>query len=121
MHADIGRAHVSAPAFTRAWRRRADALIEALQALAADKAAILAHRETAWASVTFAGARHRFVLEFDGGEAIAAGELFIACLPEHEFDLPGLLVAEATVTEVDHRLQPQRMQVSCELLVLDEA
>ena len=118
MHSDIGR--ISAPAATRAWRQRTDLLREALIELAGGQAAILGHCETAWASVTFAGARHRVELLFEGAEAIAAGELFIVYLPEHEFDLPGQLVAEAAVTAVDHRLQPQRMQVSCELLLLDE-
>ena len=70
--------------------------------------------------MTFAGARHRLELEFEGEDAIEAGELFIALLPEHEFDIFGQLVADATVTEVDHRLDPPRMQVSCELLLLEE-
>jgi hypothetical protein len=104
----------------RSRRRATDRLREALLDLAQDHATIVAHSEKSWASVTFAGARHRLVLLFEGGRAIDAGELFIALLPEHEFDLPGQLVADATVTEVDQRLQPQRMQVSCELLLLDE-
>jgi hypothetical protein len=102
-------------------RAATDDLRDALLELAHGQATILAHAEKSWASVTFAGARHRLELLFDGEEAIEAGELFIALLPEHEFDIPGQLVADATVTEVDHRLQPQRMQVSCELLLLDEA
>src|SRR5688572_24932100 len=102
-------------------RAAVDALREALLELAQDQATILGHSEKSWASVTFAGARHRLELLFDGDEAIEAGELFIAVLPEHEFDIPGQLVADAAVTEVDHRLQPQRMQVSCELLLLEEA
>lgn len=101
-------------------RRTADRLREALLELAHERATILSHSEKSWASVTFAGARHRLVIEFAGAEAIDAGERFIALLPEHEFDIPGQLVADATVTEVDHRLQPQRMQVSCELLLLEE-
>lgn len=101
-------------------RRPIDHLREALLELAGGKAAILAHSEKAWASVTFAGARHRLELEFEGPRAIDAGERFIADLPEHEFALPGQLVADAAVTEVAHRLDPLRMQVSCELLLLDE-
>ena len=101
-------------------RSPADWLREALLELARNEAQILSHCERRWASVTFTGARHRLELLFEGAEAIDAGELFIAELPEHEFDIPGQLVAEATVTEVDHRLQPQRMQVSCELLLLEE-
>ena|SRR5690554_3863178 len=95
-------------------------LREALLELARFPATILSHGEKSWASITFAGARHRLVLEFEGEEAIAAGELFVTLLPEHEFDIPGRLVADATITEVDHRLDPLRMQVTCELLLLDE-
>jgi hypothetical protein len=101
-------------------RESSDRLREALLDLAGGEATILAHSETAWASVTFAGARHRLVLAFEGASAIDAGETFIAWLPEHEFDLPSQLVADAAVTEVDHRLQPERLQVTCELLLLEE-
>ena len=89
-------------------------------ALAGPGATILTHEERSWASVTFAGARHRLEMEFEGAEAVAAGELFIAFLPEHEFALPGRLVADAAVTAVEHRLDPPRLQVSCELLLLEE-
>ena len=101
-------------------RTIADRLREALGALAHGRAQFVSHNETAWASVTFAGARHRLELAFAGAEAVAAGELFVAFLPEHEFALPGQLVADAAVTAVDHRLEPPRMQVSCELLLLEE-
>jgi hypothetical protein len=104
----------------RARRRPADRLREALLELAGNQAAILAHHEQPWASVTFAGARHRLELLFDGAAAVAAGELFIAFLPEHEFGLPGHLVADAAVTEVDHRRDPPRLQVTCEILLLEE-
>jgi len=93
---------------------------EALLDLAGGRATILSHEEKYWASVTFAGARHRLELLFEGAEAVEAGELFIAFLPEHEFAIPGQLVADAAVTAVDHRLDPPRMQVSCELLLLEE-
>jgi hypothetical protein len=102
-------------------RTPADRLREALLALAQDRATILTHTETRWASVTFAGARHRVDVLFDGAQAVEAGELFVAVLPEHEFDILGQLVADATVTEVDHRLAPPRMTVRCELLLLEDA
>ena len=95
-------------------------LREALFALAKGQATIVSHEEKSWASVTFAGARHRVELLFDGAEAVQAGELFIAFLPEHEFAIPRQLVADAAVTAVDHRLDPPRMLVSCELLLLEE-
>ena len=79
-------------------------------------------REDRWASITFEGARHTLGLRFDGADAIAAGERFIAALPEHEFDLYRQFVAEATILSVDHALLPEpRLTVTCELLVLDEA
>lgn len=98
----------------------ADRLREALLALAQDRATILSHAEKRWASVTFTGARHRLALLFDGAEAIEAAERFIAFLPEHEFAILGHLVADATVTEVDHRLDPPVMTVRCELLLLED-
>ena len=101
-------------------RTAAVRLREALIELAQGQARILGHSEKSWASATFAGTRHRLVLEFAGAAAIEAGELFIAVLPEHEFELAGLLVADATVTEVDHRLQPLLMRVVCELLLLED-
>ena len=98
--------------------RLRDALLE----LAGGRATIRTHDEKSWASITFAGARHRLELAFDGDEAIAAGELFMVFLPEHEFTLPGQLVADAAVTAVDHRLVPApHLRVSVELLVLDES
>jgi hypothetical protein len=107
------------PIHTR--RETADRLREALLELAQGEATILSHAEKSWASVTFSGARHRLELMFDGAEAIEAAERFIVFLPEHEFDILGQLVADATVTEVDHRLEPPRMTVRCELLLLKEA
>jgi hypothetical protein len=104
----------------RARRGTGERLREALIALAQGKADVLAHSETNWASITFAGARHRLELAFEGADAVDAGELFIAFLPEHEFAIPGQLVADAAVLEVDHRLTPPRMTVTCELLLLEE-
>ena len=101
-------------------RTSADRLREALLALAQDQAAVLDHGERAWASITFSGARHRLRLRFDGVDAVEAGEMFIAFLPEHEFAIPGQLVADAAVVEVDHRLDPPVMEVVCELLLLEE-
>lgn len=103
-------------------RSTADRVREALLALAGGHGTVLAHREQSWASVTFAGARHRVTLEFTGPEAVAGGETLIAELPEHEFSLPRQLVADATVTAVDHTLQPQPvLRIECELLLLEDA
>ncbi len=95
-------------------------LARALIALGEDRAEIVAHDEKPWASITFAGARHRFTLKFRGEEAVAAGECFIVFLPDHEFTIPGQLVADAAVTAVEHLLEPQVLMVTCELLLLEE-
>jgi hypothetical protein len=100
----------------------AERLREALCALAGGHGVVVRQSERAWASVTFEGARHTVELAFEGPEAAEAGEAFIAALPDHEFAIPGQLVAEATVTEADHRLAPEpRLAVTCELLLLKDA
>lgn len=106
----------------RAVRSVAERLREALSALAGGRGEIVRMAERPWASITFEGGRHRVQMVFAGDAAIEAGEQFIAALPDHEFAIPGQLVAEATVTEVDHRLAPDaRMSVTCELLLLKDA
>jgi hypothetical protein len=109
-----------APPALRFRRGARERLREALHNLAEQRATILAHRETNWASITFAGARHRLDLTFEGAEAVIAGETFIALLPEHEFSIPRQIVAEATVVAVDHQLDPPRMAVTCEVLMLED-
>ena len=46
----------------------------------------------------------------------------VAELPEHEFAIPGQIVADAAILEVEHRLLPEpRLVVQCELLLLEES
>lgn len=96
-------------------------LLDQLAGLAGGQSLITAHRERAWASATFTGSRHCVTLAFAGVEAVARGERLIAALPDHEFTVPGHLVADAAVVEVDHRLVPKpRLTVLCELLLLED-
>lgn len=105
----------------RARRTAADRVRAALAELHAHHGKVLTHTEKAWASITFAGTRHCLALLFAGEEAVEAGEAFVAELPEHEFAIPGQLVADAGVVEVEHRLTPEpRLVVRCELLLLEE-
>ena len=103
-------------------RRRGvrEKLAAALLELADGHGKIAAHTERAWASITFAGARHRVAIVFEGETAVERGECFIAFLPEHEFAIAGQLVADAAVVEVEHRADPPRLAVTCELLLLEE-
>lgn len=103
----------------RRGRSPGDRLRDALLALAAGRAQMLLHEELPWASITFSGVRHRFILLLSGDEAVAAGENLIAELAEHEFTLPGHFAADAAVTQVEHRLLPSpRLVVECEVLLL---
>lgn len=100
----------------------ADRVREALVALAECEGEILTHEETSWSSITFTGTRHEVVLDFQGSSAVAAGEEFIVNLPEHEFRIPGQLVADASVREVEHRFgADERLIVTCVLLLLEES
>ena len=105
-------------------RRRlspADRLRAALITLAEGHGTVTDHGERSWASITFAGTRHQVTLVFTGAEAIEAGEKFIAFLPEHDFAIPGQLVADAAVSAVDHQmLSEERMVVQVEVLMLDD-
>ena len=111
---------------TRAARRTprrtpADRLRDALMALGDWRGQVITHTERAWASITFTGTRHTLALLFAGAEAVAAGEVLVAELAEHEFAIPRQLVADAAITEVEHRLLPTpRLVVQCELLLLEE-
>ncbi len=50
-----------------------------------------------WASVTFAGARHRLRVTLQGAGAVGAAADFLQALPELEFDLPGHIVADVAL------------------------
>ena len=102
-------------------RGHARRLEAALQQLAQGHGTVLTHRERSWASITFAGTRHTLRIAFDTPEAIEGGETLIAALPDHEFALPARLVADATVSAVDHVLEPAPcLTVTCELLLLED-
>ena len=105
----------------RTRRTAADRLRAALSDLHQHRGQVLTHTEKAWASITFAGTRHTLRMVFDTPEAVEGGEALIAALPDHEFALPGRLVADATVSAVDHAAgPPPRMVVTCELLLLED-
>ena len=108
------------PGAVRARRGVGHRLFEALRQIA-PAAELLAQSESPWASITFSGSRHRFTLLFTGMAAVTEGEKLIAALPDHEFTLPGRLVADATVVSVQHELAPvSRLEVVAEVLLLDE-
>ena len=112
----------SRPLRYRPQRTTSDRLRDALLTLGGNQGEISSHEETPWSSITFSGSRHEVILDFRGNAAVEAGETLIAELPEHEFRIPGQLVADASVREVDHRFgAEERMIVTCVLLLLEDA
>lgn len=102
-------------------RTSGDRLRDAIMALGQFHGQVLHHSERAWSSITFSGARHNLVLLFAGDAAVAAGEVLIAELSDHEFAIPGQIVADANVVEADQRMIPvPRLVVTCELLLLED-
>jgi hypothetical protein len=96
-------------------------LLSAVLTLGEGQAELIRHAERPWTSVTFAGTRHTIVLAFTGPEGIAAGEAFIALLPDHEFAIPRQIVADASVVRVEHDMCPKpRLIVEAELLLVED-
>ena len=100
--------------------RAGRALERALDALAGGAGALLSHTERGWRSITFSGSRHQIVLAFDRENAIAHGEAMIVELPDHLFEIPDHLVADAAVIAVDYRADPPRLVVTLEVLLLED-
>ncbi len=120
------RAMQAAPAAHRARRNPWMALLSQLLELAQGRGELVRHSERPWASVTFSGSSHHVVIAFTGAEAVLAGENFIDALPEHEFSVPGQLVADAAIVAaivaVEHSALPElRLTVEAELLLLEDA
>lgn len=89
--------------------------------LAGGHGELLRHDERPWASVTFSGTRHTIALAFTGADAIAAAERVIDGLPDHEFDIPSHIVADAQVREVSHQHVPeQKLTMELEILLLED-
>ena len=96
-------------------------LLSSLLKLAGGKAELLRHSERAWASITFSGTRHSITLAFTGEEAVAAGEAFLAALPDHEFAIPRQIVADASIVRVEHDMFPKpRLELEAELLLIED-
>jgi hypothetical protein len=93
----------------RAGGRLARAVLEKAAA-AGVPSILLSARSHPWASITFSGGRHELRLSVPDTEAARA---WIDALPEAEFRLPGLLVADLAVRRAG-------AEVEVEALVLDD-
>lgn len=76
---------------------------------------VIESSQTAWASATFSGARHRYVLGLPAGSPADA----LADVAEVEFDLPGHIVADIILSERQEHSGIQR--VAIEALTVEDA
>jgi len=76
---------------------------------------IMESRQTAWASATFSGARHHYVLGISGHAQPNA----LDNLAEVEFDLPGHIVADIALSERHRQQDVQRITI--EALTVEDA
>lgn len=96
-------------------------LLSGILQLAGSGAELVRHTEKPWASVTFSGTRHSVCLRFSGPLAFDSADDFIDLLPDHEFDLHGQVVVEASVTAVEQVALPSPLvTVEADLLLLED-
>lgn len=76
-------------------------LLTALLDRAGQESEVVDSGITGWASATFIGARHRVTLAVRGEQAMERAELLRDALPEAEFAIPGHIVADLTVDQVE--------------------
>lgn len=70
-----------------------------IEALAGGRASVTLRRERAWASITFAGTRHCFTIDYAGGPESDAMQNLARTLSSHEFAIPDYFVADVLVKE----------------------
>lgn len=108
------------PTMARQTRGR-EAMKRQLLELAENLGAIIVHKSKPWRSISFEGERHELLMTFEGSQAVGAGSRFAEALPEHEFTIPGQLMADAVVTKIDEQAEPPFMAIYLELLTLEHS
>jgi len=96
-------------------------LAQALFDCAGPLARLVRHGETQWASATFTGSRHTFVLRFHGDEAVAAAEALALAVSDADIEIQHALIAEITVTAFRQTLLPHpEAEIEVSALLLDQ-
>jgi len=70
-----------------------------IEALAGNRVSVTMKRERPWASITFAGTRHSFAVDWEGTAKPDVMHNLAKALADHEFAIPGYFVADILVTE----------------------
>ena len=71
-----------------------------------------------WYSITFAGQQLTIIAELQAAYGLDHAELFASTLPELEFALPGLTVADIAVTNLTNN--GENLCLEIDALILDE-
>jgi hypothetical protein len=96
-------------------------LAQALFDRAGPLARLVRHGETQWASATFTGARHVFVLRFAGMGAVDDAEALVTAIADDAITVRGALIAELTVTGFTQTLLPEpHAEIEIAALLLDQ-
>lgn len=74
-------------------------LARQIEALAGGQARTTLKCERPWASITFAGTRHSFAIDWKDTIDTEEMQKLADALPDHEFSIPGHFVADMLVTE----------------------
>ena len=72
-----------------------------------------------WASIAFAGARHRLLLTLCGAGAATAADLFLAGLADMQFDLAGHVVVDIGATGDEREENDEVVRLTIEALVVE--
>jgi hypothetical protein len=109
------------PAHNLRPRATSQRLAQALFDHAGPLARLVRHGETQWASATFTGARHVFVLRFAGMGAVADAEALVTAIADDAISVRGALIAELTVTGFTQTLLPEpQAEIEIAALLLDQ-
>lgn len=96
-------------------------LIRTVMEICGEGSELVGAHEREWASATFSGARHSLDLLIPAGDGDAVLPDAVAGLPDHEFDLPGEIVADCAVTIGQRQRRADgctRLTVHVELLTI---
>ena len=73
-----------------------------------------------WASVTFAGARHRLEVVVQGDGTVGAAADFLRSLPNLEFTIPGHIVADIALVSEERRDGGGYARLELEALTIED-
>jgi hypothetical protein len=86
----------------------------------ADRVLLTEIRSTDWQSLTFAGEQHRILLRIIGADPAATLARLTDDLDEHEFAIPGQIVASIAVAHAPIQAADGTLTVGIEALTISE-